>query len=90
MIITMQDTSNANRAFSSGAIAANYPATNVVLAGVTYGVGSIYTGTLVALNAGDVWNYLLSNATVANSFGVYLKNAATVASTGAQIAAAIH
>ena len=90
MIITMQDTSNANRAFSSGAIAANYPATNVVLAGVTYGVGSIYTGTLVSLNAGDVWNYLLANATVANSFGVYLKNAATVASTGAQIAAAIH
>ena len=88
--IVMQDTSNANRAFSSGAIAANYPATNVVLAGVTYGVGSIYTGTLVALNAGDVWNYLLANATVANSFGVYLKNAATVASTGAQIAAAIH
>ena len=83
--IVMQDTSNANRAFSSVAIAANYPATNVVLAGVTYGVGSIYTGTLVALNAGDVWNYLLSNATVANSFGVYLKNAATVASTGEQI-----
>ena len=90
MVITMQDTNNANRAFSSGAIAANYPATNVVLAGVTYGVGSIYTGTLVSLNAGDVWNYLLANATVANSFGVYLKNAATVASTGAQIAAAIH
>jgi hypothetical protein len=43
------------------------------------------TGTLLMTPA-DFWNYLISSGFTANSIGDRLQNAATVATTGGQIA----
>tara|TARA_R110000868_G_scaffold19150_5_gene82790 strand:+ start:2246 stop:3082 length:837 start_codon:yes stop_codon:yes gene_type:complete len=59
--------------------------------GTSYGYTSEFTGTLVQTPdlpsvAAAVWNYATSSATTSGSIGERLKNAATVATTGAQIA----
>jgi hypothetical protein len=54
---------------------------------VSQGIQTDNTVGTAALTPGDVWNHLLANITAPNSIGDRLKNAATVDSTGDQIAA---
>lgn len=53
---------------------------------VSVGVPVDNTVGTAALTPADVWNYLTSNLTTANSIGERLKNASTVETTGDQIA----
>jgi hypothetical protein len=60
-----------------------------IIAGITTLATSIAAwvmGGTAALSPQDVWDYLLSNINTPNSIGERLKNAATVDSTGSQIA----
>lgn len=72
------------------------PAASNVKSGITYGPSSELTGTLsvtMSPSATDirdaVWNSLTSSLTTAGSIGERLKNAATVATTGEQLATAL-
>lgn len=56
-------------------------------ASVAYGVPVDNTTGTATLSPNDVWNIATSSLTTAGSIGERLKNAATVATTGAQIAA---
>ncbi len=61
------------------------PAVTEVLNGVAVDVA--LTGTAVQLTAADVWDVPITGLTIAGSIGERLKNAATVDSMGAQVAA---
>jgi hypothetical protein len=68
-----------------------FPAASDVALGVTYGPNDEIVGTLVSTPspsevAAAVWSYLRTNATTSGSMGERLKDAGTVATTGAQIA----
>jgi hypothetical protein len=68
-----------------------FPAATDVALGVSYGPNDEIVGTLVSTPtpeavAGAVWGYARTGATTSGSMGERLKDAATVATTGAQIA----
>ena len=68
-----------------------FPAATDVALGVTYGPNDEIVGTLVSTPTPEavaeaVWGYARTDATVTGSIGQRLKDAATVATTGAQIA----
>ena len=58
------------------------PVASSVQSGVAVGAS---VGT-AALTPADVWAYLTSNSLISGSFGERLANAATVATTGQQVA----
>jgi hypothetical protein len=61
-----------------------------VRVGVTYGEDDTLVGLQEpALTAAQVWDYLLAEMDTPNSIGARLRDAATVATTGAQLAAAL-
>jgi len=68
---------------STGTLAVPNPAS------VALGVATDNTTGTAALTPSAVWNHLLASIATADSIGVRLKTAATVDSTGAQIAAAL-
>jgi hypothetical protein len=68
-----------------------FPAATDVALGVSYGPNDEIVGTLVSTPtpeavAGAVWGYARTGATTSGSMGERLKDAATVATTGGQIA----
>jgi hypothetical protein len=89
--MTLVSPTNTTRALYTVEFIENYPAESNVKTAISYGPGNIYTGTWQGVNppaelAAAVWDYAISSATAEGSMGARLKNAATVATTGAQIA----
>lgn len=87
----LESTGAADRTLYTAEAFTEFPAESDVKIGVTYGPSNELVGTLTTTPtpsevAAAVWSYLRTNATTSGSMGERLKDAGTVATTGAQIA----